>query len=73
LGFANRQAIRDGGFSECRGTTQKARRVSMLTIALLLLLSAFVVTLLSALNKAPLWVAMILVVVVLLIQNLPVR
>jgi hypothetical protein len=45
----------------------------MLTIALLLLLSAFVVTLLSALNKAPLWVAMILVVVVLLLQSLPLR
>jgi hypothetical protein len=45
----------------------------MLTIALLLLLSAFVVTLFAAVNKAPLWVAMILVVVVLLLQSLPLR
>jgi hypothetical protein len=45
----------------------------MLTIALLLLLSAFVITILSTLGKAPLWVAVLLLVVVGLLQSLPLR
>ena len=43
----------------------------MLTIALLLLLAAFVVTIASSLGKAPLWVAVL--VVVGLLQSLPLR
>jgi hypothetical protein len=45
----------------------------MLTIALLLLLAAFVVTIASSLGKAPIWVAVLLVIVVLLLQSLPIR
>jgi hypothetical protein len=45
----------------------------MLTIALLLLVSAFVVTILASLGKAPLWIAVILVILLLLLQSLPLR
>jgi hypothetical protein len=47
----------------------------MLTIALLLLLAAFVVTIAAALNppKAPLWVAVLLLVIVGLLQSLPLK
>jgi hypothetical protein len=45
----------------------------MLTIALLLLLSAFVVTIAASLGRAPLWVAVLLLVVVGLLQSLPIR
>jgi hypothetical protein len=47
----------------------------MLTIALLLLLSAFVVTIAAALTppRAPLWVAVLLLVIVGLLQSLPLR
>jgi hypothetical protein len=45
----------------------------MLTIALLLLLSAFVVTIAASLGRAPLWVAVLLLVVVGLLQSLPLR
>jgi hypothetical protein len=43
----------------------------MLTIALLLLLSAFIITILSTLGKAPLWIAVLLVIILLLLQNVP--
>jgi hypothetical protein len=43
----------------------------MLTIALLLLLSAFIITILSTLNKAPLWIAVLLVIILLLLQSVP--
>jgi hypothetical protein len=45
----------------------------MLTIALLLLLSAFVVTIAASLGKAPIWIAVLLLVVVGLLQSLPLR
>jgi hypothetical protein len=45
----------------------------MLTIALLLLLAAFGVTIASSLGKAPLWIAVLLVIVLLLLQSLPIR
>jgi hypothetical protein len=43
----------------------------MLTIALLLLLSAFIITILSTLGKAPLWIAVLLVIILLLLQSVP--
>jgi len=43
----------------------------MLTISLLLVLTAFVVTILSAIGKAPLWVAVLLLVLVHLLAVLP--
>lgn len=45
----------------------------MLTIALLLVLAAFVVTILSAMGKAPLWIAVLLAVLVELLQVVPAR
>jgi len=45
----------------------------MLTLTLLLLCSAFVVTLLHALGKAPLWVAVLLLAVAMLVGYLPLR
>ncbi len=45
----------------------------MIAITLLLVLAAFVVTIASAIGKAPLWIAVLLVVLVLLLQSLPVR
>jgi hypothetical protein len=45
----------------------------MLTIALLLLLSAFVVTIAASLGKAPIWIAVLLLVIVGLLQSLPIR
>lgn len=45
----------------------------MLTLTLLLVLSAFLVTLLHALGKAPLWVAVLLLVVAQLVGYLPIR
>jgi hypothetical protein len=45
----------------------------MLTVTLLLVLAAFVVVVASALGKAPLWVAVLLLVVVHLVGLVPVR
>ena len=44
-----------------------------MTIALLLVLAAFVVTIASAIGKAPLWVAVLLLVVVHLLGVLPIH
>jgi hypothetical protein len=43
----------------------------MLSVILLLVLAAFVVTIASAMGKAPLWVAVLLLVVVHLLTSLP--
>lgn len=45
----------------------------MLSIALLLVLAAFVVTIAAAMGKAPLWVAVLLLVLVHLFTLLPMR
>lgn len=45
----------------------------MLTVALLLALSAFVVTIAASLGKAPLWIAVLLLTIALLLQSIPVR
>ena len=45
----------------------------MLTVALLLALAAFVVTIGAAMGKVPLWPAVLLVVVAMLLQSLPLR
>jgi hypothetical protein len=45
----------------------------MLTVALLLALAAFVVTIGAAMNKVPLWPAVLLIVVAMLLQSLPLR
>jgi hypothetical protein len=45
----------------------------MLTVAILILVSAFIITILSSLGKAPLWVAVLLVVILLMLQSLPLR
>lgn len=42
-----------------------------MTVTVLLLVAAFVVTIASALGKAPLWVAVLLVVLILALQILP--
>ena len=43
----------------------------MLSITLILLISALVITILSAIGKAPLWVAVLLTVIALLLGHLP--
>jgi hypothetical protein len=43
----------------------------MLTVTLLIALAAFVCAVLAALGRAPLWVAVILLTVALLLQVLP--
>lgn len=43
----------------------------MLTIAVLILVSAFILTIMASLGKAPLWIAVLLVIILLLLQNLP--
>ena len=45
----------------------------MLTVTLLLVLAAFVVTVAAAMGKAPLWVAVLLLVVVHLLSVVPIR
>jgi len=45
----------------------------MLTVALLLALAAFFVTIAAAMNKAPLWIAVLLITVAMLLQSLPLR
>jgi hypothetical protein len=43
----------------------------MLNITVLLLLAALIVTIASAVGRAPLWVAVLLVVIALLLRALP--
>lgn len=43
----------------------------MMSLSLLLLISAFVLTLLAAINKAPLWVAVLLLTLAELLRALP--
>lgn len=43
----------------------------MLTVTMLLAVSAFIVTLMSALGKAPLWVAVLLLTVIHLLVLMP--
>jgi hypothetical protein len=45
----------------------------MLTISLLLGLAAFVVTIAAAMSRAPLWVAVLLLSIALLLQTVPLR
>ena len=45
----------------------------MLTVTLLLVLAAFVVTIASATGKAPLWVAVLLLVMIHLLSVVPTR
>jgi hypothetical protein len=45
----------------------------MISIVLLLLLCAFGITIASAVGKAPLWVAVILVIIALLLTTMPIR
>lgn len=45
----------------------------MITVQLLLALSAFVVTIASAVGRAPLWVAVLLISLALLLQVIPLR
>lgn len=43
----------------------------MLTLTLLLVLAAFIVTISSAMGKAPLWVAVLLLVMIELLRVIP--
>jgi hypothetical protein len=43
----------------------------MLTVLLLVSIAAFIVTIASALNKAPLWIAVLLLTILALLQSLP--
>jgi hypothetical protein len=45
----------------------------VITISLLLALSALVVTIAAAIGKAPLWVAVVLLCILALVQVVPVR
>jgi hypothetical protein len=45
----------------------------MLTVTLLLVLAAFLVTIAAAMGRAPLWIAVLLLVVVHLLNVVPVR
>jgi hypothetical protein len=45
----------------------------MLTVAILILVSAFIITILSSLGKAPLWISVLLVIILLMLQSLPLR
>lgn len=45
----------------------------MVTVTFLLVLAAFVVTISSAMGKAPLWVAVLLLVLVELLRVIPIR
>jgi hypothetical protein len=44
-----------------------------LTLTLLLVLAAFIVTIVAAIGRAPLWVAVLLLVMVELLRLVPVR
>ncbi len=43
----------------------------MLTLTLLLVVAAFVITIANAMNKAPLWVAVLLLVMIELLRVIP--
>lgn len=43
----------------------------MITLTLLLVLTAFIVTIASAMGKAPLWVAVLLLVILELLRDVP--
>jgi hypothetical protein len=45
----------------------------MLTVTLILVVAALIVAILSAMGKAPLWVSVILVAIVLALQVLPLK
>lgn len=45
----------------------------MVTVTFLLVLAAFVVTIASAIGKAPLWVAVLLLVLIELFRIMPIR
>jgi hypothetical protein len=45
----------------------------MLTVTLILLLAAFITAVMAALGRAPLYIAVILVILILLVANLPIR
>lgn len=45
----------------------------MVTVTFLLVLAAFVVTIASAMGKAPLWVAVLLLVLIELLRVIPLR
>lgn len=45
----------------------------MVTLTLLLVLAAFIVTVLSAIGKAPLWIAVLLLVMLELLRIIPVH
>jgi hypothetical protein len=45
----------------------------MLTVSLILVIAALIVAVAAAMNKAPLWVAVILIAIVQALQFLPVR
>lgn len=45
----------------------------MLTVVLLLVVAAFICTIVSAIGKCPLWVGVLLLCVVALIQTVPLR
>lgn len=45
----------------------------MLTVTMLLVLAAFVVTIAAAMNRAPLWVAVLLLVIIELLRLIPLR
>jgi hypothetical protein len=43
----------------------------MLTVAVLILVAAFIITILSSLGKAPLWIPVLLIIILLLLQSVP--
>lgn len=45
----------------------------MITVLLILAIAAFLVAVASAVGRAPLWVAVILISIYLLLQNLPLK
>jgi hypothetical protein len=47
--------------------------INILTIAMILALTAFVVTIAAAMGRAPLWVAVLLLTVLALVKALPPR
>jgi len=49
------------------------RRWSMLTVMIVLVLAAFIVTIASAVGKAPLWVSVIILCLIELIRILPLK
>lgn len=45
----------------------------MFTVAVILALAALIIAILSAIGKAPLWVAVILLAIVALLEHIPIR